>query len=170
MDGRRGGGLAAPACDATPAAPSTPVALARCPTYDNRVLASLRKMFDQIGGIGALVLGKTVAIKINMTGSPRARPATGAAWNTRWSHPVVIGAAVHLIGEAGARRIRILEGSSEDDHPLEENFLIGGWDPADLLGAAPHVEMENTGFLGWATEYKRLAGVGRRSDLFRNST
>ena len=142
------------------AAPSSPVALARCPAYDGGVLTSLRKMFDQIGGIGRLVSGKTVAVKINMTGSLRARTGYRAAWNTRWSHPVVIGAAVHLIGEAGARRIRVVEGSSEDDHPLEENFLIGGWDPADVLGAASNVEMENTGFLGSAKEYKRLEVAG----------
>ena len=141
-------------------APSSPVALARCPAYDAGVLTSLRKMFDQIGGIGRLVSGKTVAVKINMTGSLRARTGYRAAWNTRWSHPVVIGAAVHLIGEAGARRIRVVEGSSEDDHPLEENFLIGGWDPADVLGAASNVEMENTGFLGNAKEYKRLDVAG----------
>ena len=149
-------GLAAPRIHAAPAAPSSPVALARCPAYDNRVLAGMRKMFDQLGGIGALVSGKTVAVKINMTGAPRDRTGYRPAWDTRWSHPVVIAAAVHLIGEAGARRVRILEGSTEDDHPLEENFLIGGWDPADLLAAAPIVEMENTGFLGYGKEYKRL--------------
>ena len=153
-------GLAAPVVRAAPAAPSSPVALARCTAYDNSVPAGLRKMFDQIGGIGSLVSGRTVAIKINMTGSARARTGYRPAWNTRWSHPVVIGAAVRLIGEAGARRIRILEGSTEDDHPLEENFLIGGWDPADLLGAAQHVEMENTGSLGSAKEYKRLEVQG----------
>jgi len=142
------------------AVPSSPVALARCPAYDGGVLTSLRRMFDQIGGIGRLVSGKTVAVKINMTGSLRARTGYRAAWNTRWSHPVVIGAAVHLIGEAGARRIRVVEGSSEDDHPLEEDFLIGGWDPADVLGAASNVEMENTGFLGNAKEYKRLDVAG----------
>jgi uncharacterized protein (DUF362 family) len=141
-------------------APSSPVALARCLAYDGGVEASLRKMFDQIGGIGRLVAGKTVAVKINMTGSLRARTGYHAAWNTRWSHPVVIAAAVHLIGEAGARRIRIVEGSSEDDHPLEENFLIGGWDPASVLGAASNVEMENTGFLGSGKEYKRLEVAG----------
>jgi len=142
------------------AVPSSPVALARCPAYDGGVLTSLRRMFDQIGGIGRLVSGKTVAVKINMTGSLRARTGYRAAWNTRWSHPVVIGAAVHLIGEAGARRIRVVEGSSEDDHPLEEDFLIGGWDPADVLGAASNVEMENTGFLGNCKEYKRLEVAG----------
>jgi len=150
----------APSLRAAGAAPALPVALARCRAYDATVLANLRKIFDQLGGIGSLVAGKTVAIKINMTGSLRARTGYRPAWNTRWSHPVVIGAAVHLIGEAGARRIRILEGSTEDDHPLEENFFIGGWDPADLLGAAPHVEMENTGCLGSGKEYKRLDVAG----------
>jgi hypothetical protein len=63
---------------------------------------------------------------------------------------------VQLLGEAGATRIRILESSSEDDNPLEENFLIGGWDPAPLLTAAPRVEMENTGSLGYGKKYHRI--------------
>jgi uncharacterized protein (DUF362 family) len=152
--------VAATAPTARAAAPASPVSLARCAGYDAAVLASVEKMFDQLGGIGKLVSGKTVAIKINMTGSLRARTGHRPAWNTRWSHPQVIGATVHLIGKAGARRVRILEGSSEDDHPLEENFLIGGWDPASLLGAAPAVEMENTGGLGEGREYKRLEVPG----------
>jgi hypothetical protein len=117
-------------------------------------------MFDQIGGIGKLVSGKTVAVKIAMASPIRERTDFRPAWETRWSHPMVIGAAVHLIGQAGARRIRILEGSSEDDHPLEENILIGGWDPAELLKAAPNVEMENTGFLGSGKDYARLDVAG----------
>jgi uncharacterized protein (DUF362 family) len=141
-------------------APASTVAVARVPAYDNGVAAALRTMFDQAGGIGKLVAGKTVAVKINMTGSLRDRTGHLPAWRTHWTHPVVVGAAVRLIGEAGARRIRILEGSSEDDHPLEENILIGGWDPADLLNAARNVEMENTGGLGSAKKYSRLAVPG----------
>jgi len=151
---------AAPIVRAAPAVPSSPVALARCAAHGRGVLTNLRRMFDQLGGIGKLVVGKTVAIKINMTGWLRMRGGHRPAWNTRWSHPAVVGAAVHLIGQAGARRIRIVEGSSEDDHPLEENFIIGGWDPADVLGAASHVEMENTGGLGHGREYKRLEVAG----------
>ena len=142
------------------AAPSSTVAVARCPSYDSGVVAAMQKMFDQIGGIGALVSGKTVAVKIAMASPIRERTGFRPAWCTRWSHPAVVGAAVHLIGQAGARRIRILEGSSEDDHPLEENILIGGWDPADLLAAAPNVEMENTGFLGFGKNYARLDVAG----------
>ena len=137
-------------------APASTVAVASCRAYDSKVVTTMNTLFDQIGGIGKLVSGKTVAIKINMTGSVRDRTSYRPAWCTRWSHPAVIGAAVNLIGKAGARRIRIIEGSSEDDHPLEENILISGWDPNDLLNAAPNVEMENTNCLGKGQEYVRL--------------
>jgi uncharacterized protein (DUF362 family) len=142
------------------AAPARRVAIARCPDYGSGVLPALRKMFDGIGGIGSLVAGKSVAIKINMANPLRARTGFRPAWYTRWSHPAVIGAAVSLIGAAGARRIRILEGSCEDDNPLDENFLQGGWDPQLLLGAAAHVEMENTDSLGLGKKYERLKVPG----------
>ncbi len=142
------------------AAPAARVAVARCSDYSASVVSALRKMFDALGGIGSLVAGKTVAIKINMANPLRARTGYRPAWFTRWSHPAVIGAAVSLIGAAGARRIRILEGSYEDDNPLEENFLQGGWDPRDILGAARLVEMENTDSLGLGKKYERLKVPG----------
>ena len=143
------------------AAPGSKVALASCPAYGKAVTPVLRRMFDQLGGIGRLVSGKTVAIKINMANPLLARTGHTPAWFTRWSHPDTIGAAVQLLGEAGATRIRILESSSEDDNPLEENFLIGGWDPAPLLTAAPRVEMENTGSLGYGKKYHRITVPGK---------
>jgi uncharacterized protein (DUF362 family) len=118
-------------------------------------------MFDQLGGIGKLVAGKTVAVKINMASPIESRTGHRPAWYTRWSHPDVIGAAVHLFGRAGARRIRILESSAEDAHPLEENFLMGGWDPKPILNAASNVEMENTGGLGYGAKYHRLTVPGK---------
>jgi len=142
------------------AAPAARVAVARCPDYSTGVLPALRKMFDGLGGIERLVAGKSVAIKINMANPLRARTGHRPAWNTRWSHPAVIAAAVSLIGGAGARRIRILEGSCEDDNPLEENVLQGGWDPQYLLGAATNVEMENTDSLGRGKRYQRLKVPG----------
>lgn len=53
---------------AAPLAPTAPV-VAKCDTYGPAVVASLEKMFDQIGGLKKLVYGKTVAIKVNVTGS-----------------------------------------------------------------------------------------------------
>lgn len=143
------------------AAPSSAVAVARCPSYGASVLPAMRRMFDQIGGIGKLVSGKTVAVKINMASPIDARTGFRAAWYTRWSHPDVVGAAVQLFGQAGAKRVRILESSSEDAHPLEENFLIGGWDPDPLLKAASVVEMENTGWIGSGKEYHRITVPGK---------
>jgi uncharacterized protein (DUF362 family) len=145
------------------AAPADRVAIARCPDYGATVLPALRTMLDGLGGIDHLVAGKTVAIKINMSGSPRARTGHRPAWFTRWSHPAVIAAAVHLIGAAGAKRIRVLEGSSEDDNPLEENIVQGGWDPRLILAAAANVEMENTDSLGLGKKYERLTVPGRGS-------
>ena len=62
------------------AAPASRVAVARCPEYAGGVLPAMRKMFDDLGGIGRLVAGKTVAVKINMTNPLRARTGHRAAW------------------------------------------------------------------------------------------
>ena len=54
-------------------APTQPVAVSRCMTYGPELLPALDKMFDQLGGLGRLVKGKTVAMKINLTGAPSYR-------------------------------------------------------------------------------------------------
>src|SRR5258707_12095090 len=51
-------------------APTAPVAVAPCKSYGPELVTTMEKMFDQIGGLGRLVNGKTVPIKINLTGSP----------------------------------------------------------------------------------------------------
>ena len=62
-------------------APSAPVAIAKCNSYGPELAPVLTRMFDQLGGLGRLVKGKTVAIKINLTGlaSQRPRPAAERA-------------------------------------------------------------------------------------------
>ncbi len=142
------------------AAPVAPVALARCGSYGSPVLPTMRKMFDQLGGLGKLVSGKTVSVKINMTGSATTRLSHFPAEDSYWTHPDVTGAVVHLLGAAGARRIRVLESFSYGVEPLEEYMLVAGWEPNDLLGAAPNVELENTGFLGYGKRYHRMKVAG----------
>jgi hypothetical protein len=59
---------------AAPAAPVAPVALAKCKTYSPaELISTLDRMFDQLGGLTRIVRGKTVAVKINLTGSPTYR-------------------------------------------------------------------------------------------------
>ena len=90
-------------------APTQPVAVSRCMTYGPELLPTLDKMFDQLGGLGRIVKGKTVAIKINLTGAPSYRVGYLPCEDTHYTHPRVIAATVHLMSKAGARRIRLLE-------------------------------------------------------------
>jgi uncharacterized protein (DUF362 family) len=117
----------------------------------------LEKMFDQLGGLGSLVKGKTVAVKLNLTGTPFERHGYLDAGLTHWTHPDVIGATVRLLGQAGAARIRLLESPWKSAEPLEEHMLGAGWEPRDFENAASKVEFENTNFLGKGKRYHRLA-------------
>ena len=142
---------------ATPAAPTAPVAVARCSTYGPAMVNTLATMFDQLGGLHKLVSGKTVAIKINVTGSSNMRFNGMTQGQTYWVHPQVVSATVHLLGQAGARRIRLLESpTSSRVHSLEEFLSQAGWQPSDFTRAASGVEFENTNFAGASKKYTRL--------------
>src|SRR5262245_27630664 len=76
-----GASLLAPAIEsplrAAPPMPSSPVSIARCTAYDREaVFRQLQVMMDQLGDFAKLVSGKTVAVKVNLTGNPR-QPALG---------------------------------------------------------------------------------------------
>jgi uncharacterized protein (DUF362 family) len=149
--------LAGPRLGRAATAPATPVAVARCKTYaPAELLPTMQKMFDQLGGLGRLVKGKTVAIKINLTGAPTYRIGHLPLEDTHYTHPHVIAAAVHLMGAAGATRIRILESPWSTADPVEEYILRANWEPRDILNAARNVEFENTNYLGRAKKYSRM--------------
>ncbi len=137
-------------------APVAPVALARCSSYGAEMHATLRAMFDQIGGLGRLVKCKTVAVKINLTGNPDERLGYLPLGCTTWTNPDLIGAAVQLPGKAGARRIRLLESPWKSAEPVQEYIAAAGWDPAMFTRAADNVEFENTNFLGYGKKYIRF--------------
>lgn len=142
---------------AATAAPSAPVAVARCSNYGPEMVTTLAMMFDQLGGLRKLVSGKTVAIKINVTGSSTQRFNGMAQGQTYWVNPYVLSATVHLLGNAGARRIRLLESpTSSKSHTLEEFLSQAGWRVSDFTSAASGVELENTNFAGPSKNYTRL--------------
>jgi uncharacterized protein (DUF362 family) len=147
-------------------APTAPVAVARCNSYGPELTPTLGKMFDQLGGLARIVRGKTVAIKINLTGNPDQRLGRMPQEDTHWTHPGVIGATVHLMGLAGAHRIRLLESPWATIEPIEEFMLTANWEPRDLLNAAPRVEFENTNYLGNGKKYARLP-VPKGGHMFR---
>jgi uncharacterized protein (DUF362 family) len=140
--------------------PTAPVAIAQCPAYGPEVRASLATLFDQLGGLERLVKGKTVAVKLNLTGDLRANLRGMPKGDSYWVHPEVVGATVSLLGQAGARRIRLLESTLDPDGSMEKFLLAAQWNPRDFSSAAPHVEFEDTNYAGPSGKYARLTVPG----------
>jgi uncharacterized protein (DUF362 family) len=148
--------LARPVSFLARSTPAGRVAVAKCRDYGPAVTPTLAKLFDQIGGVDKLVRGKTVAIKINMVGFALERVQNLPQSETYWVNPDVIGAAIHLFDQAGAYRIRVVEGAMGTAEPLEEFMVQANWEPRHFLSAAPRVELENTNFLGYGKKYERI--------------
>ena len=136
--------------------PAEPVSVAKVRSYNEDLTTQFKKMFDEIGGIGNQVKGKTVGIKVNLTGGGGFPGYT--AGDTHWVHPRVVGAAVSAFGSLGAKRIRILESTEgrKRSYKLEDKLLSGGWDVNAIRNAAPVVEFEDTNALGEGKQYSLL--------------
>lgn len=136
--------------------PTAPVAVAKCLEYGSQVRPTLARMFGQLGGLSRIVSGKTVAVKINMTGGYNDTLHGMPMGMTYWVHPEVIGSAVHLLGQAGARRIFLVESTLSPSHSLQQFMLDAGWNPRQFASAAPHVEFVDTNYGGPKGNYKRI--------------
>lgn len=136
-------------------APARPVAIAKASSYNGDITATLRQMFDSLGGLAPKVRNKTVTIKLNLTGSPALKFQGRAPAVTHYCHPRVAGALAHLLHEAGATRIRFVESCWATSGPLEEYLLDSGWNVRQLQSLAPKIEFENTNALGKGNRYIR---------------
>ena len=153
----------------SPSAPSAPVSVAKVAGYDQDLVAQFERMFDQIGGIGNLVRGKTVAMKLNLSGAAgRGRRMGLSAGQTHWVHPNVVGALTAVFGKLGAKRIRLLESTFRKNYgaPLDDTMLLDGWDVDVIKNAASVVEFEDTNGLGQAKQYSTLKVKTRRPYIF----
>jgi uncharacterized protein (DUF362 family) len=144
------GGLAAASLSLAKPAPVATVAIARCRSYDDGLTSKLSKMFDQIGGVSQLVKGKTVALKLNLTGNPK-RFAVDPALPYR-NNPDTVLATAHLLARAGAKRIRIIETffPARQDMDLWARY---GLDINAINSVGCKVEWENAQNLGQGTKY-----------------
>jgi uncharacterized protein (DUF362 family) len=150
--------LAALGAAAVPAkaAPTAPVAIARCASYDEDIAGVMRGMFDSLGGLAPLVRNKTVTVKLNLTGSPALRFQGRPLGVTHYTHPATATAMAHLLIDAGARRVRFVESCWATAGPLDEYLLESGWNVRQLKRVAPDLELINTNALAGAKQYKRL--------------
>jgi len=154
-----GGGNGSPAGPSpSPTAPSSGsgvVALTRARAYGAEAAAAMRQALDLLGGIGPLVRGKTVTVKVNFTGWPIQGLFGRTAGETYVTHGDTALALAQILSESGARRIRFVE-SEAVALPLEDVVASAGWDVRSLQTIAG-VEFENTRNLGFGSQYARLA-------------
>jgi uncharacterized protein (DUF362 family) len=133
-------------------APASPVSIVRCRDYRD-FSTQLSTAFDQIGGIRQLVGGKTVALKLNLTGNPKNFPLTpDLPYRTKGS---TVADTVHLLAQAGATRVRIIESffPATQEPSLWARY---GLDVNAINNLGTKVEWENVQNLGSYKDYVRL--------------
>ncbi len=133
-------------------APASTVAIVRCSDYD-QFGAKLSTALDQIGGIEKLVRGKTVGVKLNLTGNPKNFPLTpDLPYRTNGQ---TIAATVHLLAKSGARRVRLIESffPATEDLGLWARY---GIDVNAINNLGVPVDWENVQNLGKYKQYVRL--------------
>jgi uncharacterized protein (DUF362 family) len=118
------------------------------------VKASLGKAFDLVGGIGNLVRNKTVAVKVNLTGTDFTPYLGRPVGETYMTHSSTVMALLTLLFDAGATRVRILESNQSHDD-MKTTLGVAGWDVREI-DALGKVEYENTRNLGEGKSYATL--------------
>jgi len=143
-------------------AKTAPVSVAKLASYSNNdeIVSTMSTMFDQIGGLSGLVKNKTVSVKLNLTGSPGQRLQGRPLGSTHYTHPKTAAAMIHLLDQAGARRIRLVEGCFDTNAPLEEFLLDSGWNVRSLQSLSKNLEFENTNIAGKGKSYSRFKVPG----------
>ena len=132
--------------------PASSVSITRCRAYGD-FSTSLARGFDRIGGIDKLVRGKTVALKVNLTGNPSRFPLTpDLPYRTSGQ---TIASTVHLLAKAGARRVRIIESFFPADQDLSL-WARYGIDVNAINNLGVKVDWQNVQNLGPYKQYARL--------------
>ena len=146
--------------DARGSAAHTPVvAIVRCGSYgDADVRAALQSSFDLIGGLKPLVAGKTVTIKVNLTGQDFSPFLDLPVGETYMTHFATAYHAAAVIFASGARRVRLVESTGQRT-PLESTLVEAGWN-VNALSALGTTTFENTRNRGSFDSYAHLVVPG----------
>lgn len=147
----------APRPDRSAEAPSAPVGIQRCESFEPLLLRrKFDALLDSIGGLKRLVENKTVTIKVNLTGL-QWKPLFGMpAYETYQTHPHTVCALCAALADAGARRIVVVE-NAYWDAPFEKTLAEAGWDLPAIKSAGGHrVSFEDTRNRGPWPGYSRF--------------
>lgn len=147
-------GASTPPSTVPPSSGSGVVAITGARAYGSEAAAAIRQALDLLGGVGSLVRGKTVTVKVNFTGWPIQGIGGRTAGETYVTHGDTALALAQVLSENGARRIRFVE-SETVALTLEGVCAAAGWD-VRALQAVSGVEFENTRNLGSGSQYARL--------------
>jgi len=139
---------------AASARPDAKVAIAACKGYGPEVRTALDQCFDLLGGIGPMVKGKTVAIKVNLTGTNFSDYMNRPVGETYMTHEATARALAAALFKNGARRVRFLE-STQSRSSLETSLDLAGWNVKGLRSLGD-VQFENTRNLGKGSRYATL--------------
>lgn len=127
------------------------VAIVRCVSYGAELLPAFRTCFDLLGGLGQMVKGKTVTIKINLAGKPYHDLYGRTAGETYLTHGNTVCALVAALFESGTKRVQIVESANYREE-LEAVLEYAGFAVNDLLSLG-NVHLFNTRNVGKAWNY-----------------
>ena len=135
--------------------PAAQVAIVSCKDYGTGVQTALGQAFELLGGIGTLVNGKTVAVKINLTNDGQFENQFGLPPGESFiTHGATAVALATLLFQNGAQKVRFID-SVGFLKPLSDILTMAQWDVNTLLGVS-NVELENTRNLGNGTSYVQM--------------
>jgi uncharacterized protein (DUF362 family) len=145
-----------PALDRRSSAATSPVVVERAADFEIEKLAkTMESMFDRLGGIGKLVSGKTVTVKLNTTGGGepmRGRPAA----RSYQTHPNQVEALVGILHRAGAKRICLVESFYRKEKP-EAIYERQGWNIERIHSASGRTTaFEDTRNRGAFSDYAKV--------------
>jgi uncharacterized protein (DUF362 family) len=140
----------------TPPAPAaSKVAIVACKDYGASVQPALAQAFSLLGGIGSLVNGKTVTVKINLTNAGNFDDQFGLPPGESYiTNDATAIALATLLFQNGATMVRFVD-SVGFLSPLSDILTMAQWDVSTLL-ATGNVVLENTRNLGSGTSYVQL--------------
>jgi uncharacterized protein (DUF362 family) len=142
-----------------PPAATSKVAIVACTDYGSSVQPALAQAFTLLGGIGPLVNGKTVTVKINLTNAGNFDDQFGLPPGESYiTNDATAIALATLLFQNGATMVRFVD-SVGMLMTLSDILTMAQWDVSTLLGTG-NVVLENTRNLGSGTSYVQMSVPG----------